>query len=228
MKSKLVLIPTPIDDESPLEPVALEALHNAVLNGDIIAVEDPKPGRRRWLHWGLPREAIENFVHYNEHTRENELSRLIDHLKNGKNVFLMSDGGLPAFCDPGVKLVDTCHKNKIEVTSTPFCNSISLAVALSGLKLDQFLFCGFIPAKKELRSEAFRKLKTEGKALIIMDTPYRLSKTMEEVAQHFPTKTAFLALNLNHPNQELLRGKPSLLQSKVKGQKAEFILIISQ
>jgi 16S rRNA (cytidine1402-2'-O)-methyltransferase len=227
MKNKLYLIPTPIDDESPLEPVALARLHKAVLDNDIIAVEDPKPGRRRWLHWGLPRESIENFVHYNEHSRDQELSRIIDYLKNGKNVFLMSDGGLPAFCDPGVELVNACHNNGIEVTSTPFCNSISLAVALSGFKLDQFLFCGFIPAKKELREESFQKLKKEHKSLVIMDTPYRLTKTIEDVARHFPERKVFLALNLNHPNQELLRGRPSLLQKKVKGQKAEFILIIS-
>ena len=226
-KAKLYLIPTPIDDESPLEPVALAKLHQAVLDNDIIAVEDPKPGRRRWLHFGLPREAIENFVHYNEHSRENELPRLIDNLKKGRNVFLMSDGGLPAFCDPGVELVDACHNNSIEVTATPFCNSISLAVSLSGFRLDQFLFCGFVPAKKELREESFQKLKAESRPLIIMDTPYRLVKTMEDVSRHFPERKAFLALNLNHPNQELLRGRPSLLQSRVKGKKAEFILIIS-
>ncbi|MFT6070312.1 MAG: 16S rRNA (cytidine1402-2'-O)-methyltransferase [Bacteriovoracaceae bacterium] len=228
MKAKLFLIPTPIDDQSPLEPVALALLNKAVIDKDIIAVEDPKPGRRRWLNWGLPREAIENFVHYNEHSRDNELSRLIDHLKNGKNVFLMSDGGLPAFCDPGVELVNTCHNNSIEVTSTPFCNSIALAVALSGFKLDEFIFCGFIPAKKDDREEKFNKLKKESRSLIIMDTPYRLGKTIEDVTRHFPDKKVFLALNLNHPNQELLRGKPSLLQTRVKGQKAEFILIISQ
>lgn len=226
--SSLTLIPTPIDDESPLEPVALALLQEASLDKQsIIAVEDAKPGRRRWLHWGLPRESIENFVLYNEHTREQECPKLIEKLKAGNKVYLMSDGGLPAFCDPGRELVDACHERGIKVTSTPFCNSIALAVALSGFKHDKFLFGGFLPAKKEQRELEWNEILKSKVTQVLMDTPYRLTKTMEELASLSPQKQVFLALNLNQSNEALFRGKASQLHKKVAGQKAEFILIIS-
>jgi len=226
--SKLILVPTPIDDESPLEPIALEELNKAVTDSNsIIAVEDAKPGRRRWLNWGLPREAIENFVLYNEHTRNEQRELLLAELKNGKSVYLMSDGGLPAFCDPGQELVDACHERGITVTATPFCNSIALAVALSGFCHNRFLFSGFLPAKKEHREQEWQKILKNNLTQVLMDTPYRLSKTMEELSALSPQKKVFLGLNLNQANEALFRGKAKDLYKKVKDQKAEFILVIS-
>lgn len=228
MKGKLILVPTPIDDVSPLEPMALGLLKEATFDENcLIAVEDAKPGRRRWLHWGLPREAIAEFVLYNEHTRKNELGHLLERLLAGATVYLMSDGGLPAFCDPGRDLVDACHKRDIIVSATPFCNSVLLALALSGIKHDKFMFCGFLPAKKEERSEELKKIMQQRETQILMDTPYRLSKTLEEVALISPQKDVFLALNLNHKDELLLRGKASKVARKVSGLKAEFILVIS-
>ncbi len=226
--SKLILVPTPIDDESPLEPMALEKLRLATTDiNSIIAVEDAKPGRRRWLHWGLPREAIESFVLYNEHTRSEQLPILLEELKNGKNVYLMSDGGLPAFCDPGQELVNACHDRGIQVTATPFCNSIALGIALSGFDHQKFLFGGFLPAKKELREIEWQNILKAKKTQVLMDTPYRLTKTMEELSNLSPQKQVFLGLNLNQPNEELFRGKARDVYKKVKGQKAEFILVLS-
>jgi 16S rRNA (cytidine1402-2'-O)-methyltransferase len=77
LKGKLTLIPTPIDDVSLLESVAKDLLLKAVADKDIICVEELKEGRQRWLRYGLPREAIEHFVLYNEHTRTDILSDLI-------------------------------------------------------------------------------------------------------------------------------------------------------
>lgn len=229
MKGKLVLVPTPIDDESPLEPVALELLKNAVQdNNAFIAVEDAKPGRRRWLHWGLPREAIEDFILYNEHTREEQRPLILEKLRSGATVYLMSDGGLPAFCDPGRDLVNACHEQKVKVTATPFCNSISLALALSGLNHDKFLFHGFLSAKKDERKSEIAKLLKNKMTQVVMDTPYRLSKLMADLAELNPQKQVFLALNLNHSSEELFRGTASLLEKKISGKKAEFILVISE
>lgn len=229
MKGKLVLVPTPIDDESPLEPVALELLRSAVTDSNsYIAVEDAKPGRRRWLHWGLPREAIADFILYNEHTRGDQRQVILEKLHSGATVYLMSDGGLPAFCDPGQDLVNSCHEKKIQVTATPFCNSISLALALSGFDHNKFIFHGFLSAKKEERKEEIAELLRNRMTQVVMDTPYRLSKMMADLAELSPQKQVFLALNLNHSDELLLRGSASQLEKKVSGQKAEFILVISK
>lgn len=231
MSGKLTLIPTPIDEQSPLESIAFELLLKAAteeVEKSIFAIEDLKPGRRRWLRWGLPRSQVENFTLYNEHTRKECQLELIKSLKSGKNVYLMSDGGLPAFCDPGRELVELCHQNKIKVTSTPFPNSISLALALSGLPHDQFFFRGFLPVKSDERAQALEKLKELDQTMILMDTPYRLKKLLEEVAEKLPGRELFLALDLNGENELLLRGSASSIFNGLDRAKGEFILIISK
>ena len=156
--SGLILVPTPIHDELPLEPVALKMLQEDCLKEDVILlVEEHKIGRQRWLRWGLPREAIEKFILFNEHSQEKLQSELIKSMKQQKKIYLLSDCGLPAFCDPGQLLVDACHKNKVKVTSTPFPNSIALALALSGFSHSSFVFSGFVPVKQPDRGVWMKK-----------------------------------------------------------------------
>ncbi len=223
MSAKLTLIPTPIDDESPLEPVALNLIQQN-WEHTLLLVEEAKTVRRRWLRWGLPREAIEGFVLYNEHTQLDLNKEIIAKLKSGRDVFLMSDCGLPAFCDPGQKLVDLCHKNKIQVTATPFANSIALAVALSGFVHDEFYFAGFIP--RQDRKEALTKLLKRKETIVMMDTPYRLTKLLEELSDVGCGRELFLAMDLNKSQEKLLRGPLKEMRSKIEDKK-EFILILA-
>lgn len=226
MKGTLTLIPTPIDDESPLCIKAKELLLDAFAKKEKILVEELKAGRRRWLHFGLPREAIEHFVLYNEHTRDQLNREIIADLKRGVNVFLMSDCGLPAFCDPGQELVNLCHISGLRVTSSPFANSIALAVSLSGFAHNRFIFEGFIPAKKEMRSKEIKRIIKQREMSIIMDTPYRLKKLLEELQLHGCGRDIFLGLDLNQKSEELLRGNISELLQKINEFKREFILIL--
>ncbi|MEC8623419.1 MAG: SAM-dependent methyltransferase [Bdellovibrionota bacterium] len=231
MKGILTLVPTPIDEVNPLEEVAFNQLKDAYENKKektIFAIEDLKAGRRRWIRWGLPRDIVNDFVLYNEHTYEKESVALLDYLKKGFNVFLMSDGGLPAFCDPGRKLVDLCHKSRVRVTSTPFPHSISLALALSGFSHKSFWFEGFLPAKKEFREQRWKELLQNEATLVLMDTPYRLGKTLEELKTFLKKKRdVFLALDLNSETEELMRGGANQLIKNLKNKKREFVLIIA-
>ncbi len=226
MKGKLTLIPTPIDDESPLCAVAKEVLLKAFENNEILLVEELKANRRRWIHHGLPREAIEKFVLYNEHTRDELKHDLIAKLKEGKNIYLLSDCGLPAFCDPGQELVDLCHQNKIKVSATPFQNSIALAVALSGFPHQRFVFEGFITNKKEIRQKEIKRISNSKEVSIIMDTPYRLKKLLEEFKDFIGNREVFVGIDLNHKTEELHRGNILKILSSIKEFKREFILIL--
>ena len=227
MSGTLFLIPTPIDEISPLEGMALSLLQKAAAEeheNSLFLIEDLKPGRRRWLRFGLPRESVDKFILFNEHTATDKLCHeLISELKLGKNLYLMSDGGLPAFCDPGANLVDLCHQNKVRVTSTPFANSVSLALALSGFSHDRFVFFGFLSRDKEIRKQELGEIKDERRTVILMDTPYRLKRVLEEV-QDFG-REIFLAMDLGSENEELLRGSARQVISKLKDYKREFILI---
>ena len=226
--SKLILIPTPLQDDLPLESVALRALQEDCLKEDVVLlVEEHKIGRQRWLKWGLPREAIEKFVLFNEHTQEKIQGEIIAKLKEKKTVYLMSDCGLPAFCDPGQKLVDACHKQNITVTSTPFPNSIALAMALSGFPHGSFFFGGFIPLKDPERTDWLKVQLKRPEPVIMMDTPYRLKKLVEELVQIKATKEIFLGLDLGAPNERLLRGSASRINTHAEiSEKREFILIL--
>lgn len=226
--SELILVPTPISDELPLEPVALDLLKTDCLNENVVLlVEEHKVARQRWLRWGLPREAIEKFQLYNEHTSEKMKALVMKELKSGKKVYLMSDCGLPAFCDPGQNLVDMCHKMKVKVTSTPFPNSIALAVALSGFSHARFTFSGFIPVKEPERSQWVKTELKRPETLVWMETPYRLKKLIDELVNAGVKRELFLGMDLGSPSEKLLRGPASYLSKELgEGEKREFVLVV--
>lgn len=224
----LILIPTPISDDLPLEPVALARLMEDALKDDVLLlVEEHKVGRQRWIKWGLPREAIEKFQLFNEHTQDKLVPAIIRELRSNKKVYLISDCGLPAFCDPGQGLVDACHKQGIKVTSTPFPNSIALAVALSGFSHERFSFCGFVPVKEPERSNWIMTELKRPETLIWMETPYRLKKLMDDLQKTNTKREAFLGMDLGSSTEKLLRGPiASLARQLSEGEKREFVLVI--
>lgn len=225
----LILVPTPIADDLPLEPRAHALLLEEAMKEEVILlVEEHKVGRQRWIKWGLPREAIEKFILFNEHTQEKLVPEIIKEMKQGKKVYLLSDCGLPAFCDPGQGLVNACHKNRIKVTATPFPNSIALALALSGFSHDRFNFSGFIPVKEPERSKWMKQELARPETLIWMETPYRLGKLLDEITKTNTSRELFLGMDLGHTSEQLLRGMAKDLVKLLKeGEKREFVLIIS-
>jgi 16S rRNA (cytidine1402-2'-O)-methyltransferase len=231
MKIHLTLVPTPIANEIPLEPVAQSLLLKECLQEDVgILVEEHKVARIRWLAWGLPREAIEKFILFNEHTQDELVPKLIREMKSGKRFYLMSDAGLPAFCDPGQKLVNAVHEAKLNLTATPFANSVSLALAMSGFPHHEFFFAGFLPANAEERKSKIEQLARAQKGtLILMDTPYRMQALVKDLKEStFGTRTAFVATQLNKPDERLFRGKFAELARELSTvTKVEFILVIS-
>lgn len=231
----LTLIPTPLSDSGELEPVAFALLTKAALHeseNSIFVIEDLKPGRRRWLQFKLPRESVENFVLYNEHTANVASKELLSALQSGKNVFLMSDGGLPAFYDPGVELVRLCHQHHIKVTSTPFCNSVVLALALSGFSHKKFWFEGFLPLDADDRASVIKKLLSQKNTSILMDTPYRLKRVLEELGLYWGSNTSskkiFLAMDLNSETESLKLGTPTELLNSITDFRREFVMLISE
>lgn len=226
---ELVLIPTPLQDDLPLETVALERLKSDALKDEVVLlVEEHKVARQRWLKWGLPREAIERFVLFNEHTQDKLRPDIIKSLKEGKTVYLLSDCGLPAFCDPGQVLVDACHKQNIKVTSTPFPNSIALALALSGFPHDSFVFSGFVPVKEPERNQWMKKELKRPETLIWMETPYRLKKLLEELDSLSGSRELFLGMDLGSSEELCLRGSISQLAKRLANlEKREFVLVFS-
>jgi 16S rRNA (cytidine1402-2'-O)-methyltransferase len=230
MTGKLILIPTPLDEKLPLEPIAHSYLMNDCLKDDVlILVEEHKVARQRWIKWGLPREVIDRFVLFNEHTQEEMRSKLISELQSGKKVYIMSDGGLPAFYDPGQKLVKLCHEKGILVTSSPFPNSISLAVALSGIDHSRFYFAGFLSSDHVERKKEIDQIALRNEAVVMMDTPYRLNALLSDIgSSRLKGRKFFLATNLNSEEEKNFYGSfPEIQKAANSLHKPEFVLVIS-
>lgn len=230
MSGKLILIPTPLDESLPLEAVAHEHLLKDSLSDQVVLlVEEHKVARQRWIKWGLPREAIDRFVLFNEHTQEESRASVINELKSGKTVYLMSDGGLPAFCDPGQKLVKLCHEKGVTVSSTPFPNSIALAVSLSGLDHSKFFFAGFLSSEAAERKKELEQIASRNETVVMMDTPYRLNALLSDIgSSRLKGRKFFLATQLNSKNEKNVYGSYSdILKAAEHLHKPEFVLVIS-
>lgn len=232
-KADLILVPTPIDEISPLESVAFELLKKASeasFERCVLVVEDAKPARRRWIRYGLDRRAIENFVYFNEHTKNELAPKLVEQMKSGKQVYLMSDAGLPAFCDPGRELVDLAHRVGLSVSMTPFANSSLAALVLSGFSSEPFVFQGFLPKKGEKREGALQRLAQTLSTQVVMETPYRLGSFLKELAAHSELKNRrmCLALDINTSEEQVVLGNARELEREFAGQKRAFVLVIDE
>ena len=223
--AKLTLVPTPISDHKPWDAETIETLRKAFIGGSAIVVEEHKIARRKWIANGLPREAIDKFICLNEHTKVDTNQQVLSLLKSGVDTYLMSDCGLPAFCDPGQELVDICHNERIKVTALSFPNSVILALTLSGFKSDTFFFGGFIP--RENRLKGLKQLDQRRETVILMDTPYRLSKVLEELKQIGVKRQVFVGIDLNCDSEMLVRGTIEQVVKDLNNvNKREFVLVL--
>lgn len=238
MAGILTLVPTPISEVGTLMPETQEFLLSHFNSGGKILIEDEKPGRRRWLGWGLPREAIEEFICYNEHTRDELDPKLISDLKKGKNLCLMSDGGMPGFCDPGRSLIYSCQEKGFTVKSLSSTNSLIPSVALSGFTEGPFEFLGFPPKTKEEREDFFKDLFTKynHKCVVFMDTPYRLKRVLSELqsgaiataSKKDPMKRqVFFIMDIDRDTEESWWGSLSQLKGAKDFGKREFLCVLS-
>jgi 16S rRNA (cytidine1402-2'-O)-methyltransferase len=224
----LILIPTPLNEEGSLHPLTKACLERVLgLEKKKILVEEHKVARRRWLNSGLPRECIADFVLYNEHTRAELLHVLVAFIAQGGVCTLMSDGGLPAFCDPGQELVRGLREKKLHVSSSDFENAPILALALSGFKSETFFFAGFPPQKEPARTQWWKDVVQQNRACVIMETPYHLKKSLAEIQKHQFKRNVYLAYELQRPEESHLWGKiDSVIQQSAKLAKGEFVIVL--
>jgi 16S rRNA (cytidine1402-2'-O)-methyltransferase len=161
----------------------------------------------------------------NEHSTPQEVAKLGD-LCRDREMVLISDCGTPGFCDPGAELIRLCRSQKIPVRSLPGPSSLMLLLSLSSQRLNQFVFYGFLPAAQELRQAELKDLVHEPRAMVLMDTPYRLSRLVTELAQVLPQRRALLTLDLTAPTEKILEGSLNELATSVAETKAEFMLLL--
>lgn len=215
----LYLVATPIGHPQDISYRAVELLKSA----DLIIGEERKEVTsllKQWQATGRPIELL------NEHSDSEDIEFLVGRCRELKTVVLVSDCGTPGFCDPGADLVSACRKAKVEVTSVPGPSSLMSLLSLAGHRIEHFLFRGFLPAKGEGRQRSWRELQAIPVPVVLLDTPYRLDRVLDELEKFFPERQVILALNLTLSSEDVIEASPKELK-KLHGQKkAEFILII--
>lgn len=161
----------------------------------------------------------------NEHSDEKQLKELVK-LTQGKRVVFVTDCGTPGFCDPGAELVQMARQSGVQIHSLPGPSSLMSFLSVCGIYMNEFYFGGFLPREnseriKKLKSHLDRKAPT-----ILMDTPYRLKKLLEEIKEQKPETKLVLGMDLSQENELVLSGTPEQVLSKLDRDKAEFLLLI--
>lgn len=221
MSGRLYLVATPIGN---VEDITIRAL-NVLKEADLVVCEERREGERFLRHWKIakPLETL------NEHNESAATAVLLAALRSGKSLALISDGGTPVFSDPGVELVRRAGEEGIVVTAVPGASSLMPALTVSGFGIDRFFFYGWLSPKKGRRQAELRALVRESRTIVLMDTPYRLSALLRDLASAFGGgRRVCLAYNLTMPDEEIFRGTAKDLYERISGRglKGEFVVVI--
>ena len=221
MKHALYITPTPIGNYDDITLRAVDVLRNV----DFIICEEFKPAKRLLAHLKIENELIT----LNEHNEKELSEELARRMLNGESASLISDSGTPLFSDPGHILTDLCISYNIEIIPLPGANSLLPALVASGLKIDKFFYYGWLSPKKEIRRQELKRLKNIKELLVLMETPYRLKRIIEDVVKHFgKDQYIVLAYKLTMSEEKIYRDSAINLLKKIEktNLKGEFILLI--
>ena len=174
-QGKLYLCATPIGN---LEDMTMRAIR-VLREVDLIAAEDTRNSIRLLNHFDIKTPMTS----YHEYNRIEKAYTLIEKMREGKNVALITDAGTPGISDPGEDLVRLCYEAGIEVTSLPGACACVTALTLSGLSTRRFCFEAFLPSEKKERAEILEELKTETRTTILYEAPHRLVRTLKELME---------------------------------------------
>ena len=218
---KLYIIPTPIGN---LEDITLRAI--ATLKSvDLILAEDTRTSGKLLKHFDIA-TPMQSYHMHNEHKI---LDRLIDLMKRGTTIALISDAGTPAISDPGFLLTRACVAAEIPVECLPGATAFVPALVNSGLPNDRFVFEGFLPLKKG-RQTRLKLLSQEQRTIVLYVSPHKLNKTLEDIALYFGTaRLMSISRELSKVFEETRRGTvQSILEHYTNHPaKGEIVLVIS-
>lgn len=219
-KGKLYICPTPIGN---LEDITLRTL-KVLEEVDLIAAEDTRHSIKLLNHYDIKKPLTS----YHEHNIKEKGPDLIEKLKAGLNIALVSDAGMPGISDPGEDLIGLAIAEAIEIIVLPGATASITALVASGLSTGKFVFEGFLSAKKKERIDELKALEDEKKTMIIYESPHRLLDTLEDMLLVLGNRKIAIIRELTKMYEEIFRGNieegiERFSSGKIKG---EFVLII--
>lgn len=215
----LYLVSTPIGN---LDDVSLRAL--AILaRASLIAAEDTRHSKKLLSHFGLRTELTP----YHEHNAERERPKLLQHIRAGSAVALISDAGTPLISDPGYKLVREALDEGLTVTSIPGPSAALAALTSAGLPTDTFLFVGFLPPKAGPRRARLVALKDVPATLVLFEAPQRLARSLADMAEVLGPREAVIARELTKLHETVMRGTLDRLSEAIETPKGEIVVVVA-
>lgn len=216
----LYLVATPIGN---YDDITIRAV-NVLRASDVVVYEERREGERLLRHLSITKPVEE----LNEHNEAAATFHILEYLKQGKSVALVSDGGTPVFSDPGRLLVEQAIASRIRVVPIPGASSLMPALIVSGFSLDQFLYYGWLSPKKDRRRAELRQLQSERRTIVLMDTPYRLGALLRDLAESFGPRRICIAFNLTLPDETIYHGTAESLNRELgpRELKGEFVVVV--
>ncbi|OBR91735.1 ribosomal RNA small subunit methyltransferase I [Clostridium ragsdalei P11] len=217
---KLFLVATPIGNLSDITLRALDTLKNV----DLIAAEDTRQSLKLLNHFNIKKPLI-SCHKYNE----NEKSKLlIQKLKDGKDIALVSDAGTPGISDPGSIMVKNCIEQGIEFEVLPGATAVTTALVYSGLDTSKFTFIGFLPRENKDRRSILEGVKNRTETLIFYEAPHRLTNTLEVLATVLGNRHIGICRELTKVHEEILRFtlEEAMNYYESNDAKGEFVLVV--
>lgn len=218
--SKLYLVPSPIGN---LEDITLRALE-VLKQADTILAEDTRKSGFLLAHYNINKKTEANHK-FNEHRK---LQGIIDRIRSGEKIALLSDAGTPGISDPGFLLVRACLENGIEVETLPGPTAFIPALVNSGLPCDRFCFEGFLPPKKG-RNKRLTQLQEEDRTMVFYESPFRLLKTLKQFTEYFGhERRVSVSRELTKIYEETIRGSLSevITYFETHTVKGEFVIVL--
>ena len=203
MPGTLYLVATPIGNLADITHRALQILKDV----DLIACEDTRHTRKLLQHYAINTKTVS----YHEHNEQQRAAELIEQLKQGRDIAVVSDAGTPSISDPGYRLVRAAIENDIAVVPAPGPSALISALIAAGLPTDEFFFAGFLPARSNARRTRLGQLRSIPGTLIFYEAPHRLAATLTDSLEILGEREAVVARELTKVHEEIRRGRLSEL-----------------
>ena len=216
----LYICGTPIGN---LEDITLRAL-KILKEVNLIAAEDTRHTKKLLNHYQINTKVTS----YYEYNKFKKAPYLVEILKNGQDIALVSDAGMPGISDPGYVLINLALKNNIKIIPIPGVSALITALVVSGLPTDKFVFEGFLPRKIKERKKFFKSIGNEERTVIFYETPHRLKRALKDMLDVWGDRKIVIARELTKMYEEIIRGKLSHVVSEIdsKERKGEITLVV--
>ncbi len=198
LKGTLYVCGTPIGNLDDMTYRSVETLNTV----DLILAEDTRNTIKILNHFKINTKMTS----YHEHNKQEKGKKIIELLKVGNNVAIVTDAGMPCISDPGEDLVKLCYENDIKVTTVPTGTAVVSALILSGLNMKSYSFLGFLPRDKKIRGKILEDLKTETKTTIIYESPHHLKTTLKDLKNVIENREISVVREITKKFEEKISG----------------------